>query len=188
MPFAKLSYFFDFALCPILMAFFACRALSGSDRLSILEASFWSLAGAAMWTFIEYWVHRLLFHHAPLLRKMHATHHRHPDALVGAPPAVLPLALIVLAYGMFQSLGQSTYDAVLVGLLGGYTFYSFMHFAAHHVRSRRLSYLVHLKHRHMLHHFGPDDMNFGVTTIFWDRVFGTARTTPRREMVSRSGT
>ena len=184
MRFTRFNYFFDFALCPVLIAWFACLAYRGHGTPSLLLASSWCLAGLAMWTFIEYWVHRALFHHAPILREMHATHHRQPELLVGAPPAILPAALVAFAFAIFGILGQATCETFLIGLLAGYFVYSFMHYAAHHVRSRRFRYLVVLKHWHMRHHFGPADRNFGVTTGFWDHVFGTAHDPRAQAMAS----
>jgi sterol desaturase/sphingolipid hydroxylase (fatty acid hydroxylase superfamily) len=43
----------------------------------------------------------------------------------------------------------------------------------HHCRLQPVSYLYKLKHRHALHHHFDDAGNFGVTTGFWDKVFGT---------------
>ena len=174
MRFARLNYFFDFALCPPLIAYFAHLAWRARVGDVLFGAALWCLAGLALWTFIEYWVHRTLFHHAPILREMHGAHHRQPELLAGSPPAILPLALIALAFALFGAFGPAIFAPIQTGLLTGYLFYSFMHYAAHHVRSRRLHYLVALKHWHMRHHFGPQDKNFGVTTAFWDHVFGTA--------------
>ena len=165
---------------------FAGAAWRGAGATGLAGAALWALAALAAWTFIEYWVHRALFHHAPILRAMHMTHHARPDLLEGSPPATLPLGLIVLTSPVFAMSGIFVYSSVMVGLLAGYVGYSFMHYAAHHVHSRRAGYIARARRRHMLHHFGPMDKNFGVTSGFWDHVFGTAFDTARERKAAAS--
>ena len=60
------------------------------------------------------------------------------------------------------------------GMVTGYLWYVFVHYATHHFRPRRGTYLYRARVRHARHHHLSDDGNFGVTTAFWDHVFGTA--------------
>lgn len=173
MKFKKISYFFDFALCPPLVGglLYAGWLESSSDMRMSAVLSF--SAGLLIWTLVEYVVHRQLFHRAPILRPMHAAHHSAPDQYVSSPPGSLPLALILLGYCLFSGFGDAAFYSGAAALLIGYTFYCFVHHATHHVRNPVSGYFVEARRRHMLHHFAAEEMNFGVTTNFWDRAFGT---------------
>ncbi len=65
-------------------------------------------------------------------------------------------------------------SGITAGLMLGYVWYGGVHHVLHHWRVRPGSYLYRLKRRHALHHYARHSCNFGVTTQFWDRVFGTA--------------
>ena len=41
-----------------------------------------------------------------------------------------------------------------------------------------------MKRRHMAHHFHDENGNFGITTFFWDKVFGTYYDRPERPVKS----
>jgi sterol desaturase/sphingolipid hydroxylase (fatty acid hydroxylase superfamily) len=41
-----------------------------------------------------------------------------------------------------------------------------------------------MKKRHMAHHFHDEDGNYGITTFFWDKVFGTYYDRPERPVKS----
>ena len=60
------------------------------------------------------------------------------------------------------------------GALLGYAGYMFVHHATHHWKIEPGDWLYEARVRHMSHHY-HDSANFGVSTGFWDRVFGTAR-------------
>ena len=64
--------------------------------------------------------------------------------------------------------------AATAGLVSGYLWYVFVHYATHHWRLRRGSYLYRARLRHARHHHLSHSGNFGVTTSVWDHVFGTA--------------
>jgi sterol desaturase/sphingolipid hydroxylase (fatty acid hydroxylase superfamily) len=179
MRFDQFSYFLDFILCPPLNVYLMLTALRDDGGEGQLIAAVGCGAGLLLWTLVEYCVHRWFFHHAPILRQMHQAHHNAPRAYVASPPALLPLVLVGAAFILFDGLGRQAFASVAVGLLTGYVFYSYVHFATHHVLRARWSYLRDAKHRHMLHHFGAANSNFGVTTGFWDHAFATARG-PRR--------
>jgi sterol desaturase/sphingolipid hydroxylase (fatty acid hydroxylase superfamily) len=55
----------------------------------------------------------------------------------------------------------------------GYLWYVSVHHIVHHWKAEPGTYAYALKRRHMLHHHFDDMGNFGVTSGFWDRVFGT---------------
>ncbi len=166
---------------PIILGF-AWLALD--DGLGVSALAGWVLLGYVVWTFTEYWLHRVVFHFEPeggigarLHWMMHGVHHDHPNdplRLVMPPSASLPLGALFVA--------------ALPGAAG----------VRRRVRAerrvlRRLPRLRHdalrrappsaqgpgldrkLRELHMRHHFQDDTTGFGVSAPWWDVVF---RTTP----------
>jgi len=124
---------------------------------------------------IEYLLHRALFHHAPILARIHELHHNSPQDLIGTPAWVSALiGLILVAGPLCVVLGFDLGIAATTGLATGYLWYVFVHYATHHWRPRRNSYLYRARLRHARHHHLSHSGNFGVTTSAWDHVFGTA--------------
>jgi sterol desaturase/sphingolipid hydroxylase (fatty acid hydroxylase superfamily) len=177
----------DFALCPVLIVISLYLAIKGTQALATVGVVSYALAGLFGWTFLEYLVHRWLFHHAPVLRRMHEAHHTAPRGYVASPPGFLPAAAILIAYGLFWSWGTSAVAAVSAGALTGYLFYSFVHHATHHLPHLNHAYFMQARRRHMLHHFGSQDADFGVTTGVWDRVFGTMSRCDRLKAAKQNG-
>lgn len=142
-----------------------------------------------VWTLTEYLLHRFVFHIAPNtpLKKTfyfyaHGVHHQYPDDFYRLlmPPAV-SLALGVLFWSLFHAIAPDAIaDGLFSGMVLGYLIYDYSHFATHHVkppRSRLLAPIAAImkaqRKRHMKHHFDDHDRGFGVSTGFWDHVFGT---------------
>src|SRR3954447_14680154 len=79
----------------------------GIDRVGLLPAAGYAVAGYALWTLAEYWIHRVIFHFEPeqgvgarLHWMVHGVHHDPPNdplRLVMPPAASVPLALIFYA-------------------------------------------------------------------------------------------
>jgi dihydroceramide fatty acyl 2-hydroxylase len=148
-----------------------------------------ALAGYAVWTLFEYWLHRIVFHFEPeqgigakLHWMIHGVHHDHPNdplRLVMPPAASIPLAALVIG-AVWLVAGGVHAPAVAAGFLAGYLIYDEIHYALHHhMPKSRLGRT--LRELHMRHHFQDDETGFGISAPYWDRVFGTY---PRR----RSGT
>lgn len=128
--------------------------------------------GVAMWTLVEYLVHRVGFHHRRSPRVVsseHRMHHRDPlatslpkrlmgHAAVGA--ASSPTYLLVRTPGsLFRWLGFA----------GGYVAYETTHWRIHHMPH---TVSATRRHHHLVHH-ARSRTNFGVTTRAWDHVLGT---------------
>ncbi|HEY1474047.1 MAG TPA: sterol desaturase family protein [Pseudolabrys sp.] len=132
-------------------------------------------AGTIAWTLFEYLLHRVLFHHAPVLSQIHDRHHQSPHELIGTPAwASAMVGLVAVASPAWAALGFDLGTAATAGLVTGYLWYVFVHYATHHWQPRRDSYLYQARMRHARHHHLSHSGNFGVTTAFWDHVFGTA--------------
>lgn len=174
MKMSKLGYFFEFVLFPP----FVLVATLLAFRSSIPpQPVIWTIvfgAGLAAWTLIEYWLHRVLFHHAPILSRIHERHHHSPQELIGTPAwASVLISVVAVAGPSWAVLGFDLGTAATAGLVSGYLWYVFVHYATHHWRPHRDSYLYRARLRHARHHHLSHSGNFGVTTGLWDHVFGT---------------
>lgn len=138
------------------------------------------------WTFFEYVLHRFVFHYHPSTERlkkmffvMHGVHHAQPmcrTRLVMPPALSIPLSL--LFYGglhlvVVVLLGAAHwFNPLFAGMVAGYLIYDLTHYAIHHSKSTKGIFHEFRKH-HLRHHGRCDFMRFGVSTTFWDRVFGT---------------
>ena len=174
MRLSSANYYADYIVYPLAVTSMTAAALytTGFERWHI-----WALSvatGAVTWTFAEYQLHRWVFHHVPVIKDMHEAHHDDQKALIGTPSwlslvlmAVLVLLPAILLAGFAYGVGFTA------GIMLGYYAYILVHHGVHHWRVTPGSYLYRLKHRHALHHHFSDEGNYGVTTGFWDKVFGT---------------
>ena len=172
MQLSRRVYFADFVVYPLLVTALTASGLSMADRPSVWLAS--GMAGVAAWTLIEYLLHRYVFHHLPIIERMHEDHHADPRGLIGSP---VWLSLMIYALGLFPALwlalGANLASAVGAGLVAGYLWYLVVHHAVHHWAIDERSWLYGARIRHLMHHYRSDECSFGVTTGFWDYVFGT---------------
>lgn len=141
-----------------------------------------ALAGWLTWTFVEYWLHRTLFHWVPganwgetMHFFLHGVHHEwpHDKYRLVMPPAVSALLFFLFLFLWTTLLGDAGW-AFHAGFVLGYTFYDVIHYHVHHRRAG-LRWLQRLKKHHVSHHFVDDysELRYGVSTRLWDRVFGT---------------
>jgi sterol desaturase/sphingolipid hydroxylase (fatty acid hydroxylase superfamily) len=174
MKMSKLGYFSEFLLFPPLVLVATLLAFCSSIPP---QPTIWAIvycSGLVGWTLMEYLLHRVLFHHAPILARIHDRHHRSPQDLIGTPAwASVLVSLIAVATPSWAAFGFNLGTAATAGLVTGYLWYVFVHYATHHWRPRRDSYLYRARLRHVRHHQSHRG-NFGVTTGVWDHVFGTA--------------
>lgn len=172
----RLAYVADFA-CAVIFGYLGLRA-SGAWYVALASL----FAGAFAFSFVEYALHRWLFHSNSLLAgKVHASHHRDPQQ-----PSALPFwSSAVSAPVFFWLLTPATSALVahfaLCGFFAAYFSYGVLHHLQHSIRIRSIPFRW-LRRRwaaHAVHH-GRGDVNFGVTTSLWDRVFGTYRAVATR--------
>ncbi len=132
------------------------------------------------WTLFEYLAHRYVFHmisENPKLQRiayvMHGNHHHYPrDKQRLFMPPVPSLILASLIFGvMFLMMNTYAY-AFFPGFMLGYLLYASMHYLIHAI-APPFKFLKPLWRNHHLHHYKDEELGFGVSNTFWDRVFGT---------------
>lgn len=132
------------------------------------------------WSFFEYIMHRFIFHmvtESPRMTRfiyvLHGNHHEYPrDKQRLFMPPVPSLILASLIFGaQYIFLRQFTF-MFFPGFLLGYLMYGSMHYAIH-AWNPPFRFLKPLWRNHHLHHYKSEDKGFGVSSAFWDRVFGT---------------
>lgn len=143
------------------------------------------LAGVATWTLTEYLLHRFLGHvhkGQNFFKSEHLLHHSKANYFAPAYKklmlALLVSALLVLFIELFTSLSVAV--AFVIGFASMYGLYEATHARFHRKEPIAKPFIILRKH-HFYHHFHNPKTNHGVTTRFWDRVFGTFK---RVEQVS----
>ncbi|MBL0148628.1 MAG: sterol desaturase family protein [Ideonella sp.] len=135
-------------------------------------------SGWVGWSLAEYLLHRFVLHGLKPFSSMHAVHHRRPQALLATPTLVSAGLIVSLVLLPLLALTPGWCAvAVTLGVAAGYLAYSVAHHATHHWRSRG-AWLQRRRHWHALHHRtgrqpGRKAGYFGITTLVWDRLFGT---------------
>ncbi|HLW69950.1 MAG TPA: sterol desaturase family protein [Candidatus Binataceae bacterium] len=128
------------------------------------------VTGLLSWTLLEYLIHGWLSHLCTTaVSARHAVHHRDPHA-VFVVRAWRPLAVIWIA-GL-AAFGWSPGMIFFAGLTLGFAAYEVLHYRMHFCRPRG-SLETWMRARHLIHHRREPQRCLGVTTPFWDLVFGT---------------
>lgn len=142
----------------------------------------WLVGGLALWTLMEYVIHRFSFHFAPRGRigvifayLIHGVHHAYPEdhrRWVMPPSVSVPIALGL--YFVFRLVFGRFINPLASGVALGYLAYDLTHYFIHRgrVKSRIGKFL---RSHHMQHHYATPERRFGVSTPFWDYVFRTHR-------------
>lgn len=168
---------------PVVGYFFYLGLVANSSPFVALG---WFGIGLFVWTLLEYCLHRFLFHldkHLPDHRVaftlhflLHGIHHYLP---MDKMRLVMPPTLFIVLCTPFYKLvfGLLPYRFACSGFAGGmfgYVCYDVTHYVLHH--SRLPGYLQEVKRLHLEHHYKNYELGFGVTSPFWDKVFGTELT------------
>ncbi|XP_047531927.1 dihydroceramide fatty acyl 2-hydroxylase FAH2 [Vanessa atalanta] len=166
-----LSQYFDYVQCE------DCE-----DRHVTNLQFIWHLVfGFIFWTFLEYSLHRWVFHYDPgssirmiqMHFLIHGMHHKVPfdglrQVFPPIPALVIVITLVALIWPIF------TYPLIkAVGSLTGYLIYDMIHYYVHHGSPSDGTYFYAMKRYHSNHHFLNHDKAFGISSKLWDHVFKT---------------
>ena len=101
-------------------------------------------------------------------------HHDEPDELLAMPWFATTIVAFALWFGLRVVIPDGPASFYMTALMTGYISYGTLHHVYHHINItvRPGKLLKRSWANHKIHHKMPDT-NYGVTTTFWDRVFGT---------------
>lgn len=153
--------------------------LTAMSLNSLTKAALLFLIGFLFFTLTEYLIHRFVFHaHASSNKKnwmvqMHGIHHTHPtDKKRLTLPLTVAIGLSSIVFFVLWLLLSQYAWFFFPGFILGYAFYLFVHYLIHTTRPPK-GVLEILWKNHYSHHYRDTNKAFGVTTPFWDLVFGT---------------
>lgn len=139
--------------------------------------------GLIFFTFVEYMMHRHLFHLTPKTEGQkkfaytaHGVHHDFPkdrDRLVMPIPASLTFTL--LFFGIYYAIMGVNVYGFLPGFLMGYASYLWVHYMVHAFRPPKNFFKILWVH-HGIHHYKEPNRAFGVSSPLWDIIFRTMPT------------
>ncbi len=151
------------------------------------------LVGTLGFTFMEYAVHRWVYHpphgaseaYKQATYKLHGMHHDYPkDKRRLAMPPLVAIALATGLLFLFELvLGQYAFS-YLAGFVVGYALYLMVHYTVHIYAPPR-NFLRALWVNHSIHHYSEDEVLFGVSQPLWDYVFGTMPKSARDKQMAR---
>jgi dihydroceramide fatty acyl 2-hydroxylase len=155
---SKAQYFVDFFTIPLMIV----------AALYFGTFVFWLfLLGVLTWSFIEYTVHRFVFHR--YFRSEHWLHHKDVEEYIGIQSWKVGLTYATL--GTIAVLCNAA--SLFVGFAFGYFCYISMHYYMHRPHTLPAKYLKIVRINHDLHHVAGIEKNFGVTSPLWDYIFRT---------------
>lgn len=172
-PFVAIFLFITIGLSLNFYAY-SIDLISGSDLLIFLPLGIFSF------TFVEYMIHRYLFHmdisnkiREKIQYGAHGVHHEYPNdqgRLVMPLLLSIPLSSILFLIAYF-AIGNLAFT-FMGGFFAGYGLYLFVHYIVHAWKMPKNIFKT-LWIYHNIHHYQNEEVAFGVTSPFWDRVFGT---------------
>jgi len=138
------------------------------------------LLGILLWTLLEYFLHRVVFHLKPsgpsgkmYSFMIHGYHHEFPNdkmRLVAPPYLLLPVGFGIAL--LFMVLFGNAWLPVLAGTGIGYVAYDWTHYYTHHFHPKK-GLGAWLRRYHLKHHFQEGDMRYGISSPLWDLAFGS---------------
>ncbi|OMH84653.1 Ceramide very long chain fatty acid hydroxylase SCS7 [Zancudomyces culisetae] len=140
--------------------------------------------GVFLWTLLEYGIHRFVFHFDEMIPEgtlsqvahftLHGFHHFLPmDSMRLVMPPALSVFLSIFVYSFMCALfPPGVQHGVIAGLSFTYVLYDEVHYWLHHGQFT-VDYIKRLKSYHLEHHYRTYTYGFGITSDFWDKIFGT---------------
>lgn len=151
-----------------------------TTSLTALQTTAMFLLGVVAFTWVEYNVHRYVFH-MPTYNKLrqkiqyviHGVHHEFPkdkDRLAMPPLVSVTIATVLLL--LFRVILGDLAFSFLPGFIVGYAAYLSIHYIVHVYQPPKNFFKV-LWINHGIHHYKNGDVVFGVSSPLWDYVYGT---------------
>jgi sterol desaturase/sphingolipid hydroxylase (fatty acid hydroxylase superfamily) len=150
-------------------------------QLGLYEVFSIGMAGFFLWTLVEYGLHRFIFHFEsdhPWGQRLHFLLHglHHDDPIDPTRLVMPPVMSVFLAFILFNTfryfMGPVWVEPFFAFFVIGYLAYDYIHFCVHHFRPRTPIGKF-LKNSHMIHHYVDQNSRWGVSSPFWDYIFGT---------------
>jgi sterol desaturase/sphingolipid hydroxylase (fatty acid hydroxylase superfamily) len=158
--------------------------------LSALTTAGMFLIGFVLFTWVEYMTHRYVFHmgtytkwREKLQYTIHGVHHEYPkdkDRLAMPPLLSITISTLLLL-GLRVVLGDLVFS-FLPGFLVGYAYYLSVHYIVHVYQPPKNIFKA-LWINHSVHHYKHGEYVFGVSSPFWDYVYGTMRDKQGKDLV-----
>lgn len=176
---SRLNYRLAYVTDGACVAVFAYLGVGAGCAWHVALAS--AFAGAFVFSFVEYGLHRWMFHDDSLLAgEVHTAHHREPATPTALPFASSAAMAPLLFWVLSGFAGAAVAHWALCGFFAAYCCYGVLHHLQHSIRINDVPFGA-LRRKWIAHavHHGRGTVNFGVTTSLWDRVFGTYRASSR---------
>eukprot|EP01132_Coremiostelium_polycephalum_P006737 gene6737-8353_t len=184
--FTRWPWWYIFILwIPIITTTFTVSLLQPKSNLLFSTIVFSS--GLFIWAFVEYLLHRFVFHLSTsgywgnfFHFFIHGIHHITPNDSTRL--TFPPMFSVVIGYAFYRlflnfptHLQENGFNWALYGGIAlGYMLYDTLHYYFHHGDISWLpSIFKAMKTNHLNHHYKDDVKNFGVTSPIFDYVFGT---------------
>jgi sterol desaturase/sphingolipid hydroxylase (fatty acid hydroxylase superfamily) len=146
--------------------------------------------GFILFTWVEYMTHRYIFHmgtftqwREKLQYTIHGVHHEFPKdkERLAMPPLLSITISTLLLLGLRVILGDFVF-AFLPGFLVGYAYYLSVHYIVHVYQPPKNIFKA-LWVNHSVHHYKHGEYVFGVSSPFWDYVYGTMRDKQGKDLI-----
>jgi sterol desaturase/sphingolipid hydroxylase (fatty acid hydroxylase superfamily) len=170
---------------PLISYFFYSALITNSLPLLTFVGLFAS--ALFIWSFFEYYLHRYAFHfqHDSKIGRrvhfmIHGCHHDFPNDAGRLVMPIVPSGLLaLLMYGIFYFFiivlfngGVGHLHAFFASFVLGYVIYDMMHYASHYAKWK-FNWFKEIQRNHMDHHYVDNHKGYGLSNVFWDRIFGT---------------
>lgn len=156
-----------------------------SQSYSIVGFILFFLLGVFIWTFLEYFLHRFIFHLTGVKEPwktissgLHLDHHRDPEdkfLIIASPVVAVGISGLLFTLFVLISGSYATAGILMSGIGFGYVVYEWVHYGTHRFKWKG-PIGRYLTKNHLYHHFKRPNEAYGVTSPLWDHVFGTKRT------------
>jgi sterol desaturase/sphingolipid hydroxylase (fatty acid hydroxylase superfamily) len=150
--------------------------------LSMTATVLMFLAGLIAFTWVEYHVHRYVFHIAGAASwkkkfqyVVHGVHHEFPkdkDRL--AMPPLLSITIATTLLLLFRLIMGDLAFSFMPGFLTGYAAYLSVHYMVHAYPPPH-NFFKALWVNHAIHHYKDGEFVFGVSSPLWDYIYGTMK-------------